>query len=128
MEDGNIHFVGDVEITGNVNEHMTVDADGSAFIHQNVFHSSIQTRNSITIGGNAISSSLIAGKNSLVYEEIEMKFEPFIHLLEPFALVLKQLSESEKFQQSFQEKQGLGPLIKALTETKFKELLPATNQ
>lgn len=128
IEDGNIHFVGDVEITGNVNEHMTVDADGSALIHQNVFHSSIQTRNSITIGGNAISSSLIAGKNSLVFEEIQMKLEPFIHLLEPFALVLKQLSESDKFQQSFQENQGLGPLIKALTETKFKELLPATNK
>jgi len=128
MEDGNIHFVGDVEITGNVNEQMTVDAHGSAWIHKSVFNSSIQTRNSITIGGNAINCSLIAGKNSLVFEEIAMKLEPFILSLESMSRVVKQLTESEKFQETYQPKQGLGPLIKVITETKFKELILITNE
>ncbi|WP_280771340.1 FapA family protein [Salipaludibacillus daqingensis] len=128
MDDGNIHFIGDVEITGHVNEHMTVDADGSAWIHKSAFHSSIQTRNSITVGGNAINCSLIAGKNSLIFEEIAGKLEPFIRLVEPLVKITKQLTATEKFQQSYESKQGLSPLIKALTETKFKELIPVTNQ
>ncbi|WP_416148526.1 flagellar assembly protein A [Salipaludibacillus sp. HK11] len=128
MEDGNIHFVGDVEITGHVNEQMTVDAEGSAWMHRNVFHSSIQTRNSITIVGNSINSSLIAGKNSLVFEEIAKKLEPFIHIFEPFVTVLKQLTQSAKFQDTYQSQQGLTPVIKVLAETKFKDLKPTTTQ
>jgi uncharacterized protein (DUF342 family) len=128
MEDGNIHFVGDVEITGNVNEHMTVDADGSAWIHKSAFHSSIQTRNSITIRRNAINCSLIAGKNSLVFQEIVKKLEPFIHSFESLTRVVKQLTESENFSENYQSKQGLGPLIKVITETNFKELVPLTNE
>lgn len=120
LEDGNIHFVGDVEITGHVNEQMTVDVEGSAFIHKNVIHSSIQTRNNITIAGNAINSSLIAGKNSLIFEEMIAQLQPFIEQFQPFLQMLKQLVQSQQFQDSVQSKNGLGPVIQVLMESKYK--------
>ncbi|MGJ9382759.1 flagellar assembly protein A [Salipaludibacillus sp. CF4.18] len=121
LEHGNIHFVGDVEITGHVNEQMTVDAEGSAFIHRSVLHSIIQTRNSITVAGNAISSSLIAGKNSLVFDQMYTQLEPFILEFHQFQTMLKQLVKSPHYQQIKPNSQGLGPAIRVLMETKFKD-------
>ncbi|UTR13369.1 FapA family protein [Salipaludibacillus sp. LMS25] len=124
LEDGNIHFVGDVEISGHVNEHMVVNAEGSAWIHKSVLHSSVQTRNKITVGANAIKSSLVAGKNSLVFEEMTKKLAPFMEVLMPFTQVVKQLVQTESFQQTYAINQSLGPVIKLLTESKFKPLVP----
>lgn len=128
LEDGNIHFIGDVEITGNVTEQMTVDTEGSAWIHKSTLQSSVLTRNSITVAQNAISSSLIAGKNSLVFDEMGQKLQPFLDVFEPFAKVLKQLVESERFRETYKSSQGLGPVIKVLTETKFKQLTPVARE
>ncbi|SER85909.1 flagellar assembly protein A [Salisediminibacterium halotolerans] len=71
IKHGNIRFIGDVEITGDVNEGMTVEAEGNVQMQKNVMHSTIQSRQNILIHGNAIVSAITAGQNQAVYDALQ---------------------------------------------------------
>lgn len=61
LETGNIRFVGDVKVTGSVQEGMVVQADGNIEIMGNVAEATVQARADVLIHGHVFSSNVRAG-------------------------------------------------------------------
>ena len=67
---GNLHFNGDIEITGQVEDGMEVQAKGEIKIHGDINHSRILATQSVSIAKNVISSFVHAGLSNVRYNEI----------------------------------------------------------
>jgi len=61
LETGNIRFVGDVKVTGSVQEGMLVQADGNIEIMGNAAEATVQARGDVLIHGHVFSSNIRAG-------------------------------------------------------------------
>lgn len=121
---GNIRFRGDVEITGEVEENMLVEAEGDIFIHKSVSTATLTTLNSIVIKANVIGSDLAAGKNNMLVVELGHLLGIMHKQLEHMIAVIKQLMESPAFKSTDFSITGLQPLIMILLEKKFQNFLP----
>ncbi|SDN75919.1 FapA family protein [Alkalicoccus daliensis] len=122
LQDGNIHFIGDVEVHGSVHEQMMIEAAGDIWIHKNVDKASLQSSKSIIINANALNSKIVAGQSSAIYEEALKLLKQFLYNYPSFLKVFQQVTSSEAFQSSYNGKNGWGPLVKALQEKKFPEV------
>lgn len=65
LESGNIDFVGDVEVVGNVNEGMKVVAGNEVFVGKNVEAANIRASGQININGNVLKSIIKAGDENI---------------------------------------------------------------
>lgn len=119
METGNIRYIGDVDITGSVQDGMTVQADGNLLVRNHVNLANLSAGNSIIIQRNIISSEASAGKSSLLKMELQHSLEEGILQMKQMAVAVRQLSTVSAFKTSSFERTGLGPLIKILCEGKF---------
>lgn len=126
LKSGNIAFVGDIEITGNVEENMTVESSERILIMQNVHGATVEAVNEIVVNRNIIRSKLIAGKieeNEIVLKE---KTGELLNEIKMFEQSLLQIVLANR-------RANNGPidvaaLVRVLVEQKFKQLTKQLNE
>ncbi|WP_306983194.1 FapA family protein [Alkalicoccobacillus murimartini] len=117
---GNIHFKGDVEILGEVQQGMTVEADGNIHIHKATNNATVQTSGSININGHIIHSEISAGRHNILISELGQKLAPIISTFESLIGVIKQVTLTQGFKSNNFSTNGLHSLIFILLENRFK--------
>lgn len=118
LETGDIVFVGDVKIFGNVREGMRVEAGNMILIQGNIENAKIMAKGDITIGGNSIMSTVVAGGK-------DMKISKYISILEEARDMISTLMETIsilKQNNPVMSKVADGEILKGLMETKFTDL------
>ncbi|EMT46498.1 FapA family protein [Anoxybacillus flavithermus] len=120
---GNIHFKGDVEITGNVQDEMVVEALGSIMILQNVNRANIRAQQSIFIQQNVISGTVTSGENKMIVTQLIGLLQQIRHSLERMIVAIQQLMVMSKIRE-----QDVYPLTKKLLESKFQTMMEAMKQ
>ncbi|QKS72703.1 FapA family protein [Paenalkalicoccus suaedae] len=123
VSSGNIHFIGDVEVLGSINEDMLVHAEGQVAIYRHVMQGIIQAKSDITINGNVIRGSLVAGKDNSSYAELNKQLQPFVDHYVLCLQSIKQLAKNQKFIEIMKQHGSLNPVIKLLLESSNKKLL-----
>lgn len=118
LKTGNIKFVGDIIISGNVSEGMKVEAGNCITIKQNVAESEITANGDILIKGNVIHSTVAAGKEDVVTLEYLSDLNSMKNDLTKLISSITQLKDMNLLQRNTRD----GELIKSLLETKFKKL------
>ncbi len=124
LSSGNIRFMGDVEIFGEVDERMVVEAEGDIMVHKSVNFSTITASGAITTFGNVIGSEMSAGKNNLLVTELGHLLGNINQNIEKIISLVKQLTMSPAFKSSDFSRAGLQPLIRILLEKKLKNFPP----
>lgn len=117
---GNIHFMGDVEILGKVEESMTVETEGDILVHKTVNMASLTASGAIITYGTVIGSKISAGKNNMLVAELGPLLENLHQNLEKMIVIINQLTQSSVFKDNDFARGGLQPLIRILLEKKFK--------
>jgi uncharacterized protein (DUF342 family) len=120
LSSGNIHFIGDVEVAGSINEKMKVEAAGDVLIRGNVNMANVKAGNSIFINRNIIGSELTAGMSNMIIAEASQVLEEIAVNIKTITTAIDQLYNSPAFKTSDFTKIGLSSLIKILLDQKFK--------
>ncbi|WP_238883188.1 DUF342 domain-containing protein [Clostridium sp. YIM B02551] len=119
MKSGNISFIGDIHIKGEVKDGMRVDAGNTLIVEKNVSTSTLVARGDILIKGNCIGSTIIAGgDNTVVVNEMTLLGgikEDLCALIE----AVVQVKERNLFGKGLKD----GEIIRLLLDKKFKRLL-----
>lgn len=121
LSSGNIHFIGNVEVAGSVNEKMKVEAAGDVHIQGNVNMASILAGNSIIINRNIIGSELTAGMSNMIIAEASEIMGEIAGSIKNITSAIEQLYSSPAFKTSDFSQIGLSSLIKILLDQKFKD-------
>ncbi|MFD3157539.1 flagellar assembly protein A [Haloimpatiens sp. FM7330] len=117
LKSGNIDFVGEVIVHGNITEGMKVKAAGNVVIDGNVTNAEIFSKNNVTIKKNIILSSVAAGgKDVYLQKEIDY-LDKITHSIVSLIDAVKQV---KKFQNSRVLKDG--EIIKMLVEKKYRDI------
>lgn len=118
LETGNIKFIGDIIIYGNVKEDMKVESDNSILIYKNIERSNIISKGDIEIRGSAISSNVTGGGKDVIklniLENLNLLYDNFKSLID----VIEQIDEYNLLGKDKSD----GEIIKGLIETKFKAI------
>lgn len=122
LASGNLRFMGDIEVQGNVEEGMAVEALGDVLIHGLSNRATITSGNRILIQGSVINSQLTAGKSNLLLVEMGQLLGKIADQLEGLSLAIQELYLSAAFKTSDISKMGLSSLIRILLERKFSTL------
>ena len=120
VKHGNISFIGDVEVTGDVYEGMRVAAEGGIYIHKNVMSAVVHAGNDVVVLKNAINSNISSGKNKKIYHEALLKLSAFNQDFRLMISALKQLFASGQIGQVYDGSKGLRPVWRVLADRKFK--------
>jgi uncharacterized protein len=118
LETGDIIFIGDIKIQGNVREGMKVEAGNCALISGNTENCSISAKGDVTITGNSIMTTVVAGGK-------DAKIFKFIGILEETRDMLNNIMDTIakiKKENMAAEKVADGDMIKLLMDTRFTEL------
>ncbi|WP_172251195.1 FapA family protein [Saccharibacillus deserti] len=122
LSSGNIHFQGDVEIGGSVQDGMKVDTSGSILVRGNVNMANIVASQSLIVQANIISSKITVGKSNMLYAEIEPLLKEVSSKLVLLKSAIYQVSHAAAFKMTDFQSSGLGPLLNVLLKGKFKYL------
>lgn len=116
MKSGNINFIGDVNIIGNVKENMTVKSGNSLYIEKSVDISKIIAGGEINIKGNAINSTILTG-------QIDMEKKMYLEQLNEYKENIIQLINAvEKLNESSNSTKKISELVKILIENRYKNI------
>ncbi|XJZ27005.1 flagellar assembly protein A [Bacillota bacterium Lsc_1132] len=121
---GNIRFIGDVEIVGEVNERMSVEAEGDLIVHKTTNMAQLVSSGAIITYGNIVGSEVSAGKNNIYVAELGHLLGILHQNIEKIIGVIRQLTLSSAFKSNDLTRGGLQPLIRILLEKKFKSFPP----
>lgn len=114
LSTGNLRFRGDIQISGNITEQMTVEADGDVKVSGNVTRATVRAGGSIIVQGQVISSFLTAGISP--FQELMRKFQYVTGELEKVALGLNQLSQMPQGRWIVQEEKNILPAIRLISK------------
>jgi uncharacterized protein (DUF342 family) len=128
VHSGHIRYKGDVEIQGNVDEGMLVDAIEDVLVHGNVNRANIQAGNRIFVNKNVINSHLTAGKRNPFIAELGQLLKKIHSQLESLSVAINQVYSAPGFKTSDIAKMGLSSLIRILLEKKFNTLPPVIKE
>jgi uncharacterized protein (DUF342 family) len=120
LQVGNVHYTGDVEIVGSVQDGMLVEVQGNVLIHENVNSAKVVSGGSIIVKNNIISSEIVAGSGSILLTEIHEVLGRLIPQFKQMEAAILQLQTVSAFKSATMSRTGLGPLIKILCDGKFK--------
>ena len=116
MKSGNINFIGDIDILGNVKENMTVKAGNSLTIAKNVYVSLILAGGGITIKGNAIKSKILTG-------QVDMDQKIYVDKLNQYKdNIVKLTSSVDKLNEASKGAKKISELIKIIIENRYKNI------
>ncbi|WP_432776259.1 FapA family protein [Brevibacillus gelatini] len=126
IQTGNIHYVGDVEILGSVQDGMLVEAHGNILVRENINRAKVFAGKAIIVQNNVISSEVAAGKNNHLKADISLILSDHLGKMKNMVGAIQQLSSVSAFKVSSFTRTGLGPLLKILYDGKYKSFLPLT--
>lgn len=126
LKSGNLSFVGDIEITGNVEETMSVEADERILIMQNVHGATIEAGNEIYVNRNIIRSKLTVGKVDDDELTVKDKTEELLNTIKSLEQSVLQLVLANR--KSGLPKTDIVPLVRILMEQKFQSLSSDINK
>ena len=124
LSSGNIRFTGDVEILGEIEDGMKVEADGDITVEKTINSSHVSAAGGIIAYSNVVGSELSAGKNNLLIAELGHLIGLIHTNVEKIITLINQLSKSPAFKSNDLTSVGLQPLINILLEKKFKGFKP----
>jgi uncharacterized protein (DUF342 family) len=124
LSSGNIRFMGDVEIQGEVGDNMVVEAAGDIFVQRTVNMAKLVASGAIVTNGNILGSEISAGKNNMLIVELGHSLGIMHQHIENMVGVIKQLMLSPAFKSSDFSNAGLQPLVRILLEKKFNHFPP----
>ncbi|TFD95776.1 FapA family protein [Jeotgalibacillus sp. R-1-5s-1] len=124
LSSGNISFLGDIEITGEIDTGMKVEAQGNLVIGKNIQGSVCTATGSITVTGNITASDVSAGKNNMITSKLAMLTGALKQDIDRIIAVIIQLINSPSFKTTDFPKGGLQPLVRILLEKKFNDFIP----
>ncbi|WP_194192256.1 FapA family protein [Clostridium chrysemydis] len=116
IESGNINFIGDININGNVSMGMTVSGGNLININKNVESAIIKSGGDTIIKGSVLNSKVIAGVENEDFLKYVESLKELNSDIEKIISVSKQLKNSKKG--SFEA----GKAIKLIIDQKFKGL------
>lgn len=122
LRTGNIRFHGDVYILGDVEDGMSVEAGGNLHILGRVSNASIRAGGDVIVGYAVVGSVIICGYSNIIWDNLLPHFTAIHASLLQLINVVEQLESNRSFSRKEIAKLGLQPLLKLLTEVKFKEL------
>lgn len=122
LQTGNIHFQGDVEISGTVQDTMKVEADGNIHIKGNVNMAEIIATQSLMVTANVIGSEVAVGQLFLFYGQAEPILQVILEQTEFLTTAIEQLNRAAAFKITDIDQHGLAPLLDVLFRGRFKEL------
>ncbi|RTR36167.1 DUF342 domain-containing protein [Robertmurraya yapensis] len=120
---GNLRFKGDIDVLGNVEDGMLVEAEGQISIYRNVFSSTITSRETVIVSGNSINSTISAGQQNVFASELIFVLTQIQEQMVAMNASIKQLMNLPAFKTTDFARKGLLSLIKILVEKKFKPLI-----
>ncbi|MGL4730120.1 MAG: DUF342 domain-containing protein [Clostridium sp.] len=113
---GNIRFIGDVIVHGNVRDDMKVESGNNISIYGNVLRGTLTSEGNVEVKGNIISSNVIGGnvgENYSAYlEQIEQFYEKIYNICEN----IKKINHRNLMTTHINEKE----LISAVIDARFK--------
>lgn len=115
---GNVKFIGDVVIYGNVKEGMEVIADNSISIAKHVDRALIKGKGDISITGNVISSNIIGGGEDVSKINYIGKLTEILNIIQS---IVKNVEDIKKYDIMNNIRKD-GEIIKVLIETKHKNV------
>jgi len=116
MKSGNINFSGDVYISGNVKEGMTVKAGNLMTIGKNVDVSLILAGGGITIKGNTIRSKILTG-------QVDMDQKIYVEKLNEYKENIEKLISSvDKLIEASKGSKRISELVKILIEKRYVDI------
>lgn len=122
LQTGNIRFHGDVYILGDVEAGMVVEAGGDLRIFGRVTHASIRAGGDVIVEFAVVGSVITCGYLNLIWGTLLPHFKAIYESLVQLIDAVAQVESSRSFSRREIAKMGLQPLLKLLTEVKFKEL------
>ncbi|WP_458122149.1 flagellar assembly protein A [Paenibacillus sp. Z6-24] len=120
---GNIHFQGDVEISGAVQDTMEVEAEGNIRVRGNINMAQIIAGNSLIVHANVISSRVTVGQLQLFYGQVAPMLIYLREQVELLKQAVRQVSRASAFKINDMNDTGLAPLFQVLFQGRFKWLL-----
>lgn len=123
---GNIRFKGDVEISGDINEGMTVEAEGVVIVRNNVSSATLSAGNSIYVSKNVINSSLTAGNRNMIIAELSQDLHDLKEQWEQIIKATDQLSNNHRHE----EMTGLSiqGILNLLLDQKYSTFIPKVKE
>ncbi|WP_027409050.1 FapA family protein [Anoxybacillus tepidamans] len=123
LSTGNIRFKGDVEIIGNIQDGMEVEAIGSVVVSENVNRAKIQAQQSVYIYRNLINGEVVSGEPKVIIAELTALLGNIREGLTKMMAAIRQLTWQSKLQEH-----DITLIKRRLLETKFRPLIDAVKQ
>ncbi|WP_158523980.1 FapA family protein [Paenibacillus bovis] len=123
LSTGNIHFRGDVEISGAVQDTMEVEAEGNIRVRGNINMAQILAGDSLIVHANVLSSRIIVGQLQLFYGQIAPMLIYVREQVELMKQAVHQVSSASAFKINDMNQTGLAPLFQVLFQGRFKWML-----
>lgn len=123
IKTGNIHFIGDVLIHGEVKEGMNVEAGNTLQVNSNVLRAIIKAGGDVEIKGNVISSSIVAGGEYLKVTKYIEELEHFSNLLEEVYNTVLDVKSNKVIKSNVSD----SDLIRAIVDNKYKMFISRFN-
>ncbi|GGK23883.1 hypothetical protein GCM10010965_15820 [Caldalkalibacillus thermarum] len=122
LETGGIKFHGDVLVTGDVLEGLSVEASGNVEIKGSVIGGKIVAGQHVKVVKNVIGSQVTAGGEVSAYQLLLSRIERILQQLDMLSKAYHQLKAIPVFKMEDLLKNGIGRLIKLLLESKLNQL------
>lgn len=117
LESGNIDFVGDVEVVGNVNEGMKIVAGNEVFVGKNVESANIRANGQVNINGNVLKSTIRAGNENIGVVQYLDDLQIYKVSIDNLISSVEQIKATNLL-----GVRSDGEIIKILMENKFKSI------
>jgi uncharacterized protein (DUF342 family) len=128
FSNGNLHFNGDIEITGKVEDGMEVQSKGKITIHGGINHSRILATQSVSIAKSVISSFVHAGLSNVKIMKLRPLLTTIEAQIEELITGIQQLSSKINGQNNHSTSPSIKLFVRILLEKKFTELTSNINQ
>lgn len=116
IKTGNIHFIGDVIVYGDVKEGMNIEAGNSLFINSNVFRAVLKAGSDVEVKGNIISSSIVAGSGYVEVLKYSESLKALANTLHEFSNIIHQVKHNKFATQNISD----SSLMKNIVDSKFR--------
>ena len=115
---GNIEFIGDVLIHGNIKEGMKVNAGNSVTINKNIDRAKVEGKGNVSVNGNAISSNILGGGQDVTKVKAIDNSKTFVNILKEIIESTREIKMSNLYGKDKKD----GEIIRILIENKYKTL------
>lgn len=115
MKTGNINFVGDIQIYGNVTEGMQVKSGNTTTIGKNVESATIVSEGDIVINGSVLNSIVLAGA-------YDMDKKNYINTLKEYKNIIDNMTDAARKLVECSKDKNVGRVVKLLIEKRYKNI------